>query len=136
MSNGEATVSTDNERPVAADVREYFRRFAHGAAELAGSVLLFFSAVGIIALWAVVGPYFHYSDTWQLIINTATTIITFLMVFLIQNTQNRDAQEIHLKLDELIRSNAEARNTFISLEDLSNEDLQLLARRLAKKAQD
>ena len=105
MSNSAATVSTDNERPVAADVREYFRRFAHGAAELAGSVLLFFSAVGIIALWAVVGPYFHYSDTWQLIINTATTIITFLMVFLIQNTQNRDAQEIHLKLDELIRSN-------------------------------
>jgi low affinity Fe/Cu permease len=116
-------------------MRESFHRFAHGAAELAGSAFMFLSAVVIVALWALVGPYFRYSDSWQLVINTATTIITFLMVFLIQNTQNRDAREIHLKLDELIRSNAQARNQFISLEKLSDHELQLLAERLLKKAQ-
>src|ERR1041384_6153285 len=85
-------------------MREWFRRFAHRTADAVGSPWTFFAAIVVVLLWAVTGPYFRYSDTWQLIINTGTTILTFLMVFLIQNTQNRDAKAIHLKLDELIRA--------------------------------
>jgi low affinity Fe/Cu permease len=81
-------------------------------------------AVSVIAIWGLTGHLFHYSDTWQLIINTGTTIVTFLMVFLIQNTQNRDSKAIHLKLDELIRSLSGARNRLMDLETLSDEDLQ------------
>jgi low affinity Fe/Cu permease len=81
-------------------------------------------AVGVIIAWAVTGPLFHYSDTWQLIINTGTTIVTFLMVFLLQNTQNRDTAAIQLKLDELIRANRDARNTMFGLEDLSEQELE------------
>ena len=80
----------------------------------------------VIAVWLITGPTFHFSDTWQLIINTATTIITFLMVFLIQNTQNRDAKAVHLKLDELIRAIKDARNELVDLEDLSDEELKKL----------
>ena len=80
----------------------------------------------VIAVWLITGPTFHFSDTWQLIINTATTIITFLMVFLIQNTQNRDAKAVHLKLDEIIRAIKGARNELVDLEDLSDEDLKKL----------
>ena len=80
----------------------------------------------IIALWGACGPLFHFSDTWQLVINTGTTIVTFLMVFLIQNTQNRDAQAIHLKLDELIRANVHARNNLVALESRSDEELKSL----------
>ncbi len=83
-------------------------------------------------LWAALGPFFHYSDTWQLVVNTATTIITFLMVFLIQNTQNRDARAIHLKLDEIIRSIALAHNEMIDIEKLSDEELQQMADRFEK----
>jgi low affinity Fe/Cu permease len=83
-------------------------------------------AVSVIVIWGLTGHIFHYSDTWQLIINTGTTIVTFLMVFLIQNTQNRDSKAIQLKLDELIRSVAGARNRLIDLETLSDEDLQKL----------
>jgi low affinity Fe/Cu permease len=99
----------------------------------------FFLAVGIIALWAASGPFFHFSDTWQLIINTGTTIVTFLMVFLIQNTQNRDSKAIHLKLDELLRANRAARNTLVDLENMTDaelEDLQGEFRRLRKMACD
>ena len=85
-------------------------------------------AVAVVTLWAVVGPTFHYSDTWQLTINTGTTIITFLMVFLIQNTQNRDAQVMQLKLDELIRAVELARNELVDMEDLSDEELHRLQR--------
>jgi low affinity Fe/Cu permease len=96
-------------------VDEWFRRFAHSTAETVGRSNAFVVAVAVIVLWAAVGPVFHFSDTWQLVINTGTTIVTFLMVFLIQNTQNRDAHAIHLKLDELIRANKHARNALLAL---------------------
>ncbi len=83
----------------------------------------FFLAVAIIAAWGLSGPFFHFSDTWQLIINTGTTIVTFLMVFLIQNTQNRDSKAIHLKLDELLRATRAARNTLVNLESMSDDEL-------------
>ncbi len=91
-----------------------------------GSAWAFAGAVLVIVVWLLTGPTFHFSDTWQLIINTATTIITFLMVFLIQNTQNRDAKAVHLKLDELIRAIKDARNELVDLEDLSDEELKKL----------
>ncbi len=86
----------------------------------------FFLAVAIIAAWAITGPLFHFSDTWQLIINTGTTIVTFLMVFLIQNTQNRDSKAVHLKLDELLRATRAARNTLVDLENMSDAELEEL----------
>jgi low affinity Fe/Cu permease len=107
-------------------MNEFFRKFAHQTSELVGSAWAFISAVVVIVAWAVTGPAFGFSDTWQLVINTGTTIITFLMVFLIQNTQNRDAKAIHLKLDELIRSLKGARNGLINLEELSDEELKQL----------
>jgi len=105
---------------------EFFHQFASAAARKVGSSWAFIIAVLIIVVWSITGPMFHYSDTWQLVINTGTTIITFLMVFLIQNTQNRDAKAIHLKLDELIRSIKEARNSMVDLEEMSDEDLNEL----------
>jgi len=104
-------------------LREWFRHFAHRSADLVGSPWAFLLAIAVVALWAATGPYFDYSDTWQLIINTGTTILTFLMVFLIQNTQNRDAKAIHLKLDELIRAVEGARTKLVHLEDLSDDEL-------------
>ncbi len=86
------------------------------------------AACVLIALWLMSGPYFHYSDTWQLIVNTATTIITFLMVFVIQNTQNRDTRAINLKLDEIIRAMGHAHNEMINIEKLSDEELEELAK--------
>jgi low affinity Fe/Cu permease len=108
-------------------LRESFRWFAHGSSDFAGEPLVFLIAVAIIVIWLFSGPFFHYSDTWQLVINTGTSVITFLMVFLIQNSQTRDTREIHLKLDELIRAIATARNQFMGLKELSDEDLQRLA---------
>src|SRR5215470_13659420 len=96
-----------------------FHTFAGRASQVVGSKWAFTFATLLIAVWAVVGPYFHYSDTWQLVVNTATTIVTFLIVFLIQNTQNRDARAIHLKLDEIIHSLKDARNEMIQIENLS-----------------
>jgi low affinity Fe/Cu permease len=93
---------------------------------MVGSSWAFIFAVLIIVVWAVTGPLFHYSDTWQLVINTGTTIITFLMVFLIQNTQNRDAKAIHLKLDELIRGVKGARTNLVDLETMSDDELDRL----------
>ena len=107
-------------------MNEFFRHFAHRTSEFVGSPWSFFVAVAIILVWAVTGPVFHFSDTWQLVINTSTTIVTFLMVFLIQNTQNRDAKAIHLKLDELIRAVDRARDNLVDLEDLSDEELSKL----------
>jgi low affinity Fe/Cu permease len=101
----------------------WFRRFAHVTAEMVGRPQSFFLAVFIVAVWALTGPLFHFSDTWQLAINTGTTIVTFLMVFLIQNTQNRDAHAVHLKLDELIRANKHARNALLGLEAMSDSEL-------------
>jgi low affinity Fe/Cu permease len=107
---------------------EWFRKFSHRTAEVVGHSHAFILAVGVIAAWAVTGPIFHFSDTWQLVINTGTTIVTFLMVFLIQNTQNRDAHALHLKLDELIRANAKARNALLGVESMSDAELDKLQR--------
>ena len=100
--------------------------FARRSSVMLGSAWAFAAAVLVILVWLLTGPMFHFSDTWQLIINTATTVVTFLMVFLIQNTQNRDAKAVHLKLDELIRAIKDARNELVDLEDLSDEELKKL----------
>lgn len=107
-------------------VSDAFRLFARRSSVMLGSAWAFTGAVLVILVWLVTGPTFHFSDTWQLIINTATTVITFLMVFLIQNTQNRDAKAVHLKLDELIRAIKDARNELVDLEDLSDAELKKL----------
>jgi len=103
-----------------------FARAAQWASMQCGRAHTFVAAIVLIIAWALCGPAFHYSDTWQLIINTGTTIITFLMVFLIQNTQNRDTTAIQLKLDELIRANENARNRMLTLEDLTENQLKHL----------
>jgi len=105
-------------------MNEIFRKFSHITSEVVGSSWAFLIAALTVILWLITGPIFEFSDTWQLVINTGTTIVTFLMVFLIQNTQNRDAKAMHLKLDELIRCNSEARNALIDLEDLNDEQVQ------------
>ena len=107
-------------------IRDIFRHFARKSSEVLGTAWAFIGSLIIIAVWALTGPMFHFSDTWQLIINTGTTIVTFLMVFLIQNTQNRDAKAMHLKLDELIRAVEGARNRLVDLEKLSDEELKQL----------
>jgi low affinity Fe/Cu permease len=119
-------------------VSDAFRLFARRSSMVLGSAWVFASAGLIIVIWGLTGPAFHYSDTWQLIINTGTTIVTFLMVFLIQNTQNRDAKAAHLKLDEIIRALKDARNELIDLEKLADEDLTSLEKqfeRIRKKAE-
>lgn len=108
------------------DLRLWFSRFASRTAQIVGHPYVFFSAITILVIWGLTGPYFHYSDTWQLVINTGTSVITFLVVFLIQNTQNRDAKAIHLKLDELIRSHHPASDDLIDVEKLSDEELDEL----------
>src|SRR5213592_1656597 len=113
----------ERERDFFCVVRDVFRVFARRSSVILGSAWAFVVAVLIIVVWGLTGPAFHFSDTWQLIINTGTTIVTFLMVFLIQNTQNRDAKAVHLKLDEIIRALNKARNELVDLEDLSDEEL-------------
>lgn len=107
-------------------MHDIFRKLAHSASEKLGSPWAFGIALGIIALWAISGPFLQFSTTWQLLINTMTTVLTFLMVFIIQNTQNRDARAIHLKLDELIRAIKPARNMLIDIEDMEEEELAIL----------
>ena len=106
-------------------INEIFRHFSKKASDYAGSFWSFCGALLVVITWATTGPIFGFSDTWQLVINTGTTIITFLMVFIIQNTQNRDSKAIHIKLDELIRV-SKARNGIIDVEDLSDEQLKTL----------
>ena len=120
----------------------FFRKFAHATSDVVGSPWACVLGIVVIAGWAMSGPVFHYSDTWQLIINTSTTIVTFLMVFVIQNTVNRDAKAIHLKLDELIRGVKGARTEMVALETCTDEELaafqkefEKLHARLAKRAE-
>src|SRR3989475_9440582 len=120
-------------------MREIFRKLARATAFYLGTAWAFLAAVLVIVAWAALGPRYGYSDTWQLIINTGTTIVTFLMVFVIQNTQNRDGKAIQLKLDELIRALKGARNKLVDLEDLSDEELKKLEKefqRLHKQSQE
>jgi low affinity Fe/Cu permease len=111
---------------LASRLQEWFGRFAQETARFTGRPATFLLAVAVVLAWAVTGPLFGYSDTWQLVINTGTTIVTFLMVFLIQNTQNRDTMALQLKLTELVLAMREAENRFATIEDLSDEELQAL----------
>ena len=114
-----------------------FSRFAQAAARIMGGPRAFMLALCVVVVWGLSGPLFDFNDTWQLVINTGTTIITFLMVFLIQNTQNRDAEAMQIKLDELIRAAHEAQNSLLDLEELEPEDLERIRARytdLAKQA--
>lgn len=107
-------------------MKEAFRKIANKVSNWTGSISAFLLAFGVVIVWAVLGPSFHYSSTWQLVINTGTTIVTFLMVFLIQNTQNRDGKAMQLKLDELIRASKAARDSFLDLEDLTDDELLII----------
>ena len=127
-----------DDRDLFCRIRDAFGVFARHASTVLGSAWVFVLAILIIIIWAATGHAFGYSDTWQLIINTGTTIVTFLMVFIIQNTQNRDAKAVHLKLDELIRALHGARNKLVDLEKLSDDELKTLEdefERLRKKAE-
>ena len=112
----------------------WFANFAQWVSHVTGRPSTFLLALAIIVVWALMGPFFGYSDTWQLVINTATTIITFLMVFVIQNTQNRDTAAMHIKIDELIRVTQKARNVLLDLEELDDNTLDLLRKDYEKLA--
>lgn len=114
----------------------WFGRFAKGTSRAAGKPATFMLAMGIVVLWAATGPLFGYSDTWQLVINTSTTVVTFLMVFLIQATQNRDAEALQVKLDELIRATEGAHNALLDLEDIDEDQMDRIRDRYAKLAED
>jgi low affinity Fe/Cu permease len=111
----------------------WFRSFSQKVSQWVGSPVAFVACTIVVIIWALTGPAFQYSDTWQLIINTGTTIVTFLMVFLIQNTQNRDSRAIHLKLDELIRATKHARNEMIDLQTLSDAELDRVHKELCNQ---
>ena len=113
-----------------------FARFARRTSDASGHPITFGLAILVIVVWAATGPIFHYSDTWQLVINTGTTIVTFLMVFLIQNTQNRDTHALQLKIDELLRATEGAHNALMSLEELTDHELELMRRRYLELAEE
>jgi low affinity Fe/Cu permease len=114
----------------------WFLKFSNALAQVAGRASTFVVAVGLVVVWGISGPLFHFSDTWQLVINTSTTIVTFLMVFLIQNTQNRDTAAMQIKLDELIRAVDQAHNALLDLEELDEKDLGRFRERYEKLARD
>jgi low affinity Fe/Cu permease len=114
--------------------RSWFTAFAKGTSRASGRPLAFFLAAGIVLAWLVTGPLFHFSDTWQLVINTGTTVVTFLMVFLIQNTQNRDSEAIQVKLDELLRATQGAHTALLDLEELEDEELDRIRAGYARLA--
>ena len=116
-------------------VSKFFSRSAQWTSRQCGRPLTFGLALAIVLVWAITGPLFNYSDTWQLVINTGTTIVTFLMVFLIQNTQNRDSAAVQLKLDELIRVSTTARNKLLTLEDLTEAELDQLKQSFSRIAE-
>jgi low affinity Fe/Cu permease len=115
-------------------MRKFFNWCATKTSAGAGHPITFSVAVGTIIVWAVTGPFFHYSDTWQLVINTGTTIVTFLMVFLIQNSQNRDGAAMQAKLDELLRAVDKAREQFIGIEHLTDQQIELVRAALERHA--
>lgn len=115
--------------------KNFFEKFSSWATKATGSSTAFISAVAVVVIWAVTGPVFHYSETWQLVINTGTTIITFLMVFLIQKSQNKDSKAVHLKLNELIAAHEGASNRMVDIEDITEVELDLLHKFYAKLAQ-
>ena len=119
-------------QPEETQMRDSFRKLSDATARWVGSYWAFIISTGVVVLWAVTGPIFHYSDTWQLVMNTTSSIITFLMVFLIQNTQNRDSTATQLKLDELLRAVEGARTEMVDLESLSDEELERLHGQFAK----
>jgi low affinity Fe/Cu permease len=117
-------------------MNDFFHRFARATANVVGSPWTFAAALAMLLFWAVTGPAFGFSDTWQLVINTSTSVVTFLVVFLIQNTQNRDSRAMHLKLDELLAVIKQARTRLVNLENMSEDDLETLQKqfdRLAKQ---
>ncbi len=116
--------------------KSWFTRFARSTAVYAGHPATFASAAMIVLLWATLGPVFGYSDTWQLVINTGTTIVTFLMVFLIQNTQNRDSEAVHIKLDEIISALQGANKTLLNLEELDVAELDRIRKKYLRAAED
>ncbi len=115
--------------------QNWYAQFAKNTARFCGQPRVFACAIGVILIWIISGPLFHFSDTWQLVINTSTTIITFLMVFLIQNTQNRDMQALHIKLDELIRVTQGAHNALLDLENIDEMQLEMLSMQYQALAQ-
>src|SRR6185295_14513414 len=132
-------ITTNNSRSSRATapstLTQRFSQFAHATSVWSGNPLTFLAAVGLIVVWVLTGPIFNYSDTWQFVINTGTTIVTFLMVFLIQNTQNRDTLAIQLKLSELVLAMKGAENKFAAIEDLSDEELEQLHRDCRARAE-
>lgn len=124
-----------DKRPIEKAKKSWFTRFAKRVSLLAGKPATFAIAVLIVVVWGFTGPIFHYSDTWQLVINTGTTIVTFLMVFLIQNTQNRDSEALHIKLDELIKALHSTNNAMLDLEELDEEQLEEIRQRYVALAE-
>jgi low affinity Fe/Cu permease len=136
MTTGERLKKESTPRPPVPPIkRDLFTRAAGWTIRATGGRWAFLTALAVVIIWALTGPFFHYSEIWQLVINTGTTIVTFLMVFLIQNAQNRESKAIHLKLDELILCARSARNEMIDIEDLTEAQLEALAERYRKVAE-
>jgi len=124
------------DRGSGSDWNDRFRRFARWSSDRLGSSPAFLTAVAVVVIWALTGPLFKFSETWQLVINTGTTIVTFLMVFLIQNTQNRETKALHLKIDELLRAVRDARTNLVNLENKTDEELSRVAEEFEELGQE